>query len=182
MFVLCKLSSLCACPPNGFYLWYLDASYQVRKMWDSHQFDVSFLFAEKMLHFCQDLVFVAKIYDASLATLTQISAAFDRDLGGNPVSEKVFEVKPGWHGFRGDLLVDMFLLARHACTVMRNAPKCLETEFAEGFKHCFSRAAKLLYYNASLYTYVIYFHTHTNKILPCTTVDTIGGWVGRCIW
>lgn len=76
----------------------------------------------------------------------------------------------------------MFLLARHACTVMRNAPKCLETEFAEGFKHCFSRAAKLLYYNASLYTFIIYFHTHTNKILPCTTVDTIGGWVGRCIW
>lgn len=61
---------------NGFYLWYLDAvsSYQVRKMWDSHnliQFDVSILFAEKTLHFCQYLVFVAKIYDdASLATLT----------------------------------------------------------------------------------------------------------------
>ena len=66
-------------------------------MWDLDNFNlirfvVSFLFAEKALHFCQYLVFVAKIYDASLATLTQISAAFDRDLGGNPVSEKVFEV------------------------------------------------------------------------------------------
>ena len=79
MFVLWKLSSLCACPPKGFYLWYVDAfsSYQVRKMWDSHnliRFDVSFLFAEKALHFCQYLVFVAKIYDASLATLTNFGS------------------------------------------------------------------------------------------------------------
>ena len=56
------------------------------------QFDVSFLFAET-LHLYKYLVLVANIYDeAGLATLSHTNDSIWRDQGGNPVSEKVFEV------------------------------------------------------------------------------------------